>query len=178
MKLTEVPWSHIFWGLGLIVIIRVYYDKQTGTYFTGNDTSTFSDTLKEKIWFTSGGKGVSDKYHIQLSYSKSKFILTDNGCKIIKRNKSKNGLIKSLSPGDLVTVMYESDKEDLIDHGLNTIKIVGIKGNGIEILKPDEVRIADKKEIRIWNIAGIILIAFGGLSYYFRTRKRRHGTKL
>lgn len=172
MKVSGVPWSHIFWGLGLILIIRSYYDKQIGTYYTGNKLSTFADTLKEKIWFTTGGKGVSDKYHIQLAYNLSKFIIADNGCTIINRNENKENLITALSPGDLVTITYESSYKDLINDSRNTIKILGLSGTRFQILSPDEVRIADKKDIRNWNIGGIILIFFGGLAYYYRKKEK------
>lgn len=60
-KFSQAPWSHILWGLGLILLIRTYYDKQTGTYYTGDQLSSYTDTLKEKVWFTRGSKGVSEK---------------------------------------------------------------------------------------------------------------------
>ena len=171
MNVSGVPWSHLFWGAGLIIIIRFYYDKQIGTYYTGKELSSYTDTLRKKIWFTSGGKGVSDKYHVQLSYTKSKFIIADNGCSIINRDNNKEKMITSLSPGDRVTVTFKSSSRNLTNRNNNAVKIVGLSSNSNQILNPDEVRIADKKDLIIWNIVGIVFIALGTLSYYLRKRQ-------
>ena len=173
MKGLGLHFGHVFCGLGLIIIIRCYYDKQIGNYYTGSNLTTYTDTLQRKIWFTQGGKGVSNKFHVQLSFYKSKFIIEGNGCLIIKRDETKERLINSLSVGDIVTVTYESAYSDATNNGRNSVKIIGMRSKGISILKSEEVFNADKKNMRNWNIGGIILIVLGGITYYFKRRANK-----
>ena len=171
MKGIGLHFGHVFTGLGLILIIRCYYDKQIGTYYTGNDLTTYTDTLQRDIWFTKGTQKISDMYHIQLAFGKSRFYIADNGCQIISRDQNREKFINALSVGDIVTVSYESALNETTNDGKNSVKIVGLNSNGNSVLKSEEVLNADKKDIRNWNIGGITLIMLGGITYYFKHRR-------
>lgn len=173
MNDLQTPWSHILWGIGLILLIGIFYQKQKGTYYTGEDLSTYTDTLQEKIWYSEGGKGVSSKYYIQLAYGKSDFIITGNGCSLIKKDDKKRNLINSLAPGSIVTVWYKTENYDLIDNSRNKVAIVGIAGSAEKILNPEELLAADKKDMRNYFIAGTTSIILGTLSYFVRVNKSK-----
>lgn len=70
-------------------------------------------------------------------------------------------------------VEYETSNDNYVNNSRNRVKIIGLKKGDTQILDVDEVSIADKKEIRNYNIAGFAFIALGGLSYYLRKRKTK-----
>jgi hypothetical protein len=172
MNASQIPFSHLFFGLGLIVILRCYYDQRIGPYYTGQPTLTFSDTIREKVRFTKGGKGVSDKYHMQLSFDKAKFVITDNGTQLIRGERQRRETIESLNAGDPVTIRYASDDDRLINTSSETVKVLELVSEKGIILPFKAVQAADKRDIRNWNIAGALLLVCGGVFYYVRKRKK------
>jgi hypothetical protein len=172
MSSANIQWSSVFWGIGLICFLKGCSDKNSGTYYTGEPLSPYTDTLKEKVAYIKGGKASSDRYFIQLAYYTSKFILTDNGHDIVKSNRDKDEYLRSLSPGSLITVQYRSSEEKRLNHGLNTLKIYGLTANGITIISPKQIQEADQRSIRKWNIAWVSLLVLGCIAYFIRKRKK------
>jgi hypothetical protein len=169
MTKADIPFSNIFFGLGLIFIMRNFYDQYQGIYYNGEELSYYTDTLRERPSFIERRKK-SDYYQFQLSYSKSLFVIEDNGCSVILRDKSKLEKVNSLNTGDMVTLGYLSSTEDIVRATNDKVKAISLSSGGKSILTAEEVLKADKKEKRKFYAIGAGLILCGFISLYLRKR--------
>jgi hypothetical protein len=169
MTKADAPFSSIFFGLGLIFIMGTYYHHYVGTYYDGEELSYYTDTLREKPSFINRRKS-SDYYQFQLSYSKSKFIIVDNGCSIILNDKSKLEVVNSLNTGDVVILGYPINVEDLTRANQDKVKAITLAKTDKTILSVEEVLQADKNEKRKYYLIGLGLILCGFISLYLRKR--------
>lgn len=170
MTKADIPFSNIFFGLGLIFIMRNFYDQYQGIYYNGEELSYYTDTLRERPSFIERRKK-SDYYQFQLSYSKSLFVIVDNGCSVILRDKNKLEKVNSLNTGDLVTLGYLSSTDDIIRATNDEVKAISLSSGGKSILTAEEVLKADKKEKRKFYYIGAALILCGFISLYLRKRR-------
>ena len=169
MTKADIPFSNIFFGLGLIFIMRNFYDQYRGIYFNGEELSYYTDSLREKPSLLVSQKN-SDYYQFQLSYSKSLFVIVDNGCSVILRDKNKLEKVNSLNTGDVVTLGYLSSTEDIVRATNEKVKAISLSSGGKSILTAEEVLKADKKEKRKFYSIGAGLILCGFISLYLSKR--------
>ncbi len=166
----QPSFSNIFFGLGAIFIMRTYYDQYIGTYYNGENLSFYTDTLREKPSFTSRSKN-SSYYQFQLSPSRSKFWVVNNGYLIVSDDPKKMEAVNSLIVGDIVTVGYVSSLEDLTRSNQNTVKAVVLSANNNTILSVGEIVKRDTAQKRQYYLIGLGFIVWGFISLWFRKSK-------
>lgn len=171
MPKVDAPFSNIFFAFGAIFIMRTFYSQRAGTYYNGNELSYYTDTLREKPSFFHVSK-TSDYYQFQLSYTRSKFIVVDNGCSIVQNDKEKSNIVNSLDSGEIVTVGYLADAEDLTNSNQNKVKAIVLAINNKTIVSADEVVTADSSSKKKYYLIGLGLIICGFVSLYLRKKAK------
>lgn len=171
MTKADIPFSNIFFGIGIIFILRIWYDQYLGKYYNGEELTYYTDSLKDKPSLIDGRRS-ADYYEFQLSYSKSKFIISNNGFSIIKQDKSKSSLVNSLDTGDVLKFGYPISIDDITRANRDRVKAISLSINSGTILSAEEVLKADKREKRKFYLIGIGLIMAGTISLYLRKRNK------
>ncbi len=168
-----MPDSNVLFGLGLLLIAFTCYRSYNGTYYHGEKLSYLTDTLHVKPSFVKKKlkkKGFYKNYYyiqIQLSYSRSKFIIPDNGYSIIMEDIDKLADLYSLDSGDIVKVGYLQDYEGWTTYSGNEVKAISLETDKFKILSKSEVLKADNFYKMLFSIIGFVFIFLGFVALIF-----------
>lgn len=172
MNFPEVKFGFLFLLLGTVLILRCYYDQIAGTYYVGQPTLSFTDAVFGKVKYSKGVKGISAKYHLQLSIDKAQFVISDNATQIIRQNDKRRRLLESLTDGDSVTIKYAADQDKRLNISSEIVRVLELNSKGEYILRLNELTEVDRRDIRNWNIAGVFFLICGGTIIYKNKTKK------
>jgi hypothetical protein len=171
MKPQNVPYSNLFFIGAAMMLFHVFYARFTGDRYAGNALFSYTDSLKEAPTFYSPGKS-PDYYLFQLSYSRSKFVITGPACDFIRNDNNRRNAIEALDVGRVVTVQYQNVDEGLSNSNINKVNAVGLSIDDNVILSPNQVIEVNKKDDRMYFYIASGLFISGLISLYLRKRKR------